>query len=31
MTTFLIRASRFLPDRVPDRMTNSDLPKHYPA
>ncbi len=31
MTAFLIRASRFLPDRVLDRMTNSDLRKHYPA
>jgi NAD(P)-dependent dehydrogenase (short-subunit alcohol dehydrogenase family) len=30
MTTFLIRASRFLPDRVLDRMTTSDLRKHYP-
>ncbi|MFE9681800.1 SDR family NAD(P)-dependent oxidoreductase [Streptomyces sp. NPDC006285] len=27
---FLIRASRFLPDRVLDRMTASDLRKHYP-
>ncbi|MDH6565337.1 NAD(P)-dependent dehydrogenase (short-subunit alcohol dehydrogenase family) [Streptomyces sp. SAI-117] len=30
MTTFLIRAARLLPDRVLDRMTNSDLRKHYP-
>ncbi|MEV7427499.1 SDR family oxidoreductase [Streptomyces sp. NPDC091212] len=30
MATFLIRASRFLPDRVLDRMTTSDLRKHYP-
>ncbi len=29
--TFLIRASRFLPDRILDRMTTSDLRKHYPA
>ncbi|BCJ54090.1 short-chain dehydrogenase/reductase [Actinoplanes sp. NBRC 14428] len=28
---FLIRASRVLPDRVFDRMTTSDLRKHYPA
>ena len=28
---FLIRASRVLPDRVLDRMTTSDLRKHYPA
>ncbi|WP_341715621.1 SDR family oxidoreductase [Micromonospora sp. FIMYZ51] len=27
---FLIRASRILPDRVLDRMTTSDLRKHYP-
>lgn len=27
----LIRASRFLPDRLLDRMTTSDLRKHYPA
>ncbi|MEV4150794.1 SDR family NAD(P)-dependent oxidoreductase [Amycolatopsis sp. NPDC049691] len=31
MTAFLIRAARFLPDRVLDRMTNSDLRKYYPA
>lgn len=31
MATFLIRASRFLPDRMLDRMTTSDLHKHYPA
>jgi NAD(P)-dependent dehydrogenase (short-subunit alcohol dehydrogenase family) len=30
MTAFLIRASRLLPDRVLDRMTTSDLRKHYP-
>ncbi|MFD7933616.1 SDR family NAD(P)-dependent oxidoreductase [Streptomyces sp. NPDC048253] len=30
MATFLIRASRFLPDRLLDRMTTSDLRKHYP-
>lgn len=30
MTTFLIRASSLLPDRVLDRMTMSDLRKHYP-
>ena len=30
-TAFLIRASRILPDRMLDRMTNSDLRKHYPA
>ncbi|MFF3940500.1 SDR family oxidoreductase [Streptomyces phaeofaciens] len=30
MATFLIRVSRFLPDRVLDRMTTSDLRKHYP-
>jgi NAD(P)-dependent dehydrogenase (short-subunit alcohol dehydrogenase family) len=29
-TTFLIRASRFLSDRMLDRMTSSDLRKHYP-
>ncbi|MET0522665.1 MAG: SDR family oxidoreductase [Jiangellaceae bacterium] len=29
--TFLIRASRILPDRMLDRMTTSDLRKHYPA
>jgi hypothetical protein len=29
--TFLIRASRLLPDRVFDRLTTSDLRKHYPA
>jgi NAD(P)-dependent dehydrogenase (short-subunit alcohol dehydrogenase family) len=28
---FLIRASRILPDRMLDRMTTSDLRKHYPA
>ncbi len=28
---FLIRASRVLPDRMLDRMTTSDLHKHYPA
>ncbi|WP_259294703.1 SDR family oxidoreductase [Streptomyces canus] len=28
---FLIRASRFLPDRVLDRLTTSDLRKHYPS
>jgi hypothetical protein len=28
---FLIRASRILPDRLLDRMTTSDLRKHYPA
>jgi NAD(P)-dependent dehydrogenase (short-subunit alcohol dehydrogenase family) len=28
---FLIRASRVLPDRMLDRMTTSDLRKHYPA
>lgn len=28
---FLIRVVRFLPDRLLDRMTNSDLRKHYPA
>lgn len=28
---FLIRASRILPDRVLDRITTSDLHKHYPA
>ncbi|MFF4053756.1 SDR family oxidoreductase [Streptomyces chartreusis] len=28
---FLIRASRFLPDRVLDRLTNADLRKHYPS
>ncbi|MFF9483736.1 SDR family NAD(P)-dependent oxidoreductase [Streptomyces sp. NPDC014676] len=27
---FLVRASRFLPDRVLDRMAASDLRKHYP-
>ncbi|WP_203834338.1 SDR family oxidoreductase [Winogradskya humida] len=27
---FLIRASRILPDRLLDRMTTSDLRKHYP-
>jgi len=27
---FLIRASRVLPDRMLDRMTTSDLRKHYP-
>lgn len=31
MATFLIRASNLLPDRVLDRMTTSDLRKHYPA
>ena len=31
MATLLIRASRLLPDRVLDRMTNSDLRKHYPT
>ena len=30
MAAFLIRASRNLPDRVIDRMTTSDLRKHYP-
>ncbi|MFI1927117.1 MULTISPECIES: hypothetical protein [unclassified Streptomyces] len=30
MATFLIRASRFLPDRLLDRMTTSDLRKHHP-
>jgi NAD(P)-dependent dehydrogenase (short-subunit alcohol dehydrogenase family) len=30
LTAFLIRASRLLPDRVFDRMTMSDLRKHYP-
>lgn len=30
MTTFLIRASSLLPDLVFDRMTMSDLRKHYP-
>ncbi|MEN3614793.1 SDR family oxidoreductase [Plantactinospora sp. ZYX-F-223] len=29
--TFLIGVSRFLPDRMLDRMTTSDLRKHYPA
>jgi NAD(P)-dependent dehydrogenase (short-subunit alcohol dehydrogenase family) len=29
--TFLIRASHILPDRMLDRMTTSDLRKHYPA
>jgi NAD(P)-dependent dehydrogenase (short-subunit alcohol dehydrogenase family) len=29
--TFLIGASRFLPNRMLDRMTTSDLRKHYPA
>jgi NAD(P)-dependent dehydrogenase (short-subunit alcohol dehydrogenase family) len=29
--SFLIRASRLLPDRLLDRMTTSDLRKHYPA
>jgi NAD(P)-dependent dehydrogenase (short-subunit alcohol dehydrogenase family) len=28
---FLIGAARLLPDRLLDRMTNSDLRKHYPA
>lgn len=28
---FLVRASRLLPDRVLDRMTNHDLRKHFPA
>ncbi|MET0493306.1 MAG: SDR family oxidoreductase [Actinoplanes sp.] len=31
MASFLIQASRFLPDRLLDRMTTSDLHKHYPA
>ncbi|MFE6488613.1 hypothetical protein ACFVGN_37565 [Streptomyces sp. NPDC057757] len=31
MPTFLIRACRRLPDRVFERMTTSDLRKHYPA
>ncbi|MFD5628483.1 hypothetical protein [Streptomyces sp. NPDC127072] len=31
MPTFLIRACRLLPDRVFDRMTTTDLRKHYPA
>jgi NAD(P)-dependent dehydrogenase (short-subunit alcohol dehydrogenase family) len=31
MATFLIRASSLLPDRALDRMTTSDLRKHYPA
>lgn len=30
VTTFLIRASSLLPDRVFDRMAMSDLRKHYP-
>ncbi|MFG2512506.1 SDR family NAD(P)-dependent oxidoreductase [Streptomyces sp. NPDC048584] len=30
VTAFLIRASSLLPDRVFDRMTMSDLRKHYP-
>lgn len=28
---FLVKAARFLPDRVLDRMTTADLRKHYPA
>jgi NAD(P)-dependent dehydrogenase (short-subunit alcohol dehydrogenase family) len=28
---FLVRASRILPDRMLDRMTTSDLRKHFPA
>lgn len=31
MAGFLIRASQLLPDRLLDRMTISDLRKHYPA
>ena len=30
MAAFLIRVSRFVPDRLLDRMTTSDLRKHYP-
>ncbi|MFJ4783519.1 SDR family oxidoreductase [Streptomyces sp. NPDC088794] len=30
MSGFLVRASGVLPDRMLDRMTNSDLRKHYP-
>ena len=28
---FLILASRILPDRLLDRMTTSDIRRHYPA